>query len=49
MTCSQGPPVHKQLWFCWEVVVDDIVNERDVNTTRSNVSGDQHTNLKQQT
>jgi len=37
--------MHKELRLGGEVVVDDIVDQGDVNTTSSNICGDQHTNL----
>ena len=31
--------MNKKLWFCWEVVVDHIVQHRDVNSTRLVMNG----------
>jgi hypothetical protein len=41
----QAPPVHEQLRLCGEVVVDDVVDERDVDTARCHVGGDEHAHL----
>ena len=35
--CSAACSVNEQLWFCWEVIVDHIVQEWQVNATGSHI------------
>lgn len=38
-------PVNEELWLAREVIVDDIVDKRYVNTTSCDICGDQHADL----
>lgn len=38
-------PVYEELRFAGEVIVDHVVNERDVNTACCNICGDQYADL----